>query len=146
VRAYIRGMRFESKQDIQREQKAINLFLNESTKHKAVKLDENDVDFVIMQGKTPVSFVEVKGRNFPVRKSFPLPVSARKLVKLCDKKVNPIIIWACTDGIIYAKLEHLKGTLRMGGRSPRRGSPNDIELMVHFECNNETFKVKKYDN
>lgn len=139
-------MRFESKQDIQREQKAINLFISKWNGYKAVKLDENDVDFVIMQGKKPVSFVEVKGRNFPIRKSFPLPVSARKLVKLCDKKVKPIIIWACTDGIIYAKLEDLKGTLCMGGRSPRRGSHNDIELMVHFEFNNKTFKVKKYDN
>ena len=47
------------------------------------KLDPNDIDFKVRSKRTDVTaFIEVKGRNRTVDKAFPLPIAARKLVKL----------------------------------------------------------------
>jgi hypothetical protein len=54
-------------------------------------------------------------------------------VKLVDKRLNPVIIWACDDGIIYAQANQLVGEIKWGGRPPREGSYNDAELMVYYD-------------
>jgi hypothetical protein len=59
-----------------------------------------------------------------------------------EKKTNPVIIWKCYDGIIYGKLEKLKGQIRIGGRKPRENSFNDIELMAYFERSKELIEKK----
>tara|TARA_R110000823_G_scaffold290184_3_gene408483 strand:- start:123 stop:539 length:417 start_codon:yes stop_codon:yes gene_type:complete len=126
-------MRFEREKDIERENKAIEAFLKPFN-GTYDKLGCNDIDFKIYDdtGKT-LAFVEVKGRLRNMQDAFPLPVSVKKLIKLIDKKINPIIIWACFDGLIYSEVKHLKGELRVGGRKPRDGSSNDIELMAYFD-------------
>lgn len=131
-------MRFETDKDLSREHKAITTFVkmfNGSFK----KLDPNDIDYRVYDKEgTLVSFVEVKGRLRTLSNAFPLPVAARKLVKLADKRLNPIMIWACDDGIIYSSVALLSGTIKWGGRTPRPGSYNDQELMIYFEMNTET--------
>ena len=97
------------------------------------KLHENDIDFKVFKDNKLISFVEVKGRHKCIDQSFPLPIAARKLVKLSDKKINPVIIWACDDGIIYSKVNLLKGIVRWGGRIKRQGSTNDQEVMLYFD-------------
>ena len=53
-------------------------------------------------------------------------------------------MWACNDGIIYAKVPELVGEMRWGGRNDiRDDSVNDQELMVYFESQ-KCFKYLKY--
>lgn len=125
-------MRFETQQNIEREIKAIKCFVN-MFGGTYRKLHENDIDFKVFKDNKLISFVEVKGRHKCIDQSFPLPIAARKLVKLSDKKINPVIIWACDDGIIYSKVNLLKGIVRWGGRIKRQGSTNDQEVMLYFD-------------
>lgn len=126
-------MRFESNADLSREKRAIETFVRMfGGSYK--KLDPNDVDYrVYDKDGELISFVEVKGRLRPYEKAYPLPVAARKLVKLADKRLNPVMIWACDDGIVYSRITSLLGTIRWGGRKPRAGSYNDQELMAYFD-------------
>tara|TARA_R110000868_G_scaffold9795_7_gene48254 strand:- start:13132 stop:13548 length:417 start_codon:yes stop_codon:yes gene_type:complete len=136
-------MRFESNEDIAREQKAIKTFVSVfSGSYK--KLDPNDIDFRVYDSNDNlIAFAEVKARLRKLSEAFPLPVSARKLVKLGDKRLNPVMIWACDDGIIYSRITLLLGEIKWGGRKPQEGSVNDQELMVYFN-NNTNFKYVKY--
>ena len=106
-------MRFESQEDLLNEEQAIVWFCEEYNLNFK-KLEENDVDFVLMKNEKIVAYAEVKGRNKNLNEAYPLPISVRKLVKLMDKKTNTVIIWKCYDGIIYGKLEKLKGQIQKG--------------------------------
>jgi hypothetical protein len=55
------------------------------------------------------------------------------LVKLIDKRLVPLIIWGCEDGIIYGKANELKGEIKWGGRPPRVDSYSDSEMMVYYD-------------
>ena len=70
-------------------------------------------------------------------------MAARKVVKLADKRLNPVIIWAGEDGIVYARVKEIQGEVRWGGRKPRPGSANDEELMVYFD-KQKAFKYLRY--
>ena len=133
-------MRFETEKDLERENKAIEAFLK-PFKGTCRKLGDNDIDFEVYNSDgIKLAFVEVKGRLKNIENAFPLPVSVKKLIKLYDKKLNPLIIWACFDGIIYGKLRDLKGSIISGGRPPRKGSFNDNELMAYY---NDSVNLKK---
>lgn len=134
-------MRFETLKDLQNECEAITIFCDEYDL-KCRKLDENDIDFALLKDELIIGYAEVKGRNKTIEEAYPLPISVKKLVKLMDKKTNPVIIWKCFDGIIYGKLEKLKGEIRIGGRKPRENSFNDIELMAYFERSKELIEKK----
>ncbi len=77
-------MRFESNKDLTRERKAIEKFVSKF-KGTFKKLDPNDVDYRVFdeQGKL-IAYAEVKGRYRSLSNAYPLPVAARKVVKLCD--------------------------------------------------------------
>ena len=135
-------MRFEKQTDLQREMKAIKLF-TDGFKGGFIKLGQNDIDFTVLDGNhTVIAYAEVKGRNKTMQDAFPLPIAARKIVKLMDKSktVEPIVIWACLDGIIYGRIKKLGGVLKVGGRMPREHAANDIEAMVYYY---ETADLKK---
>lgn len=128
---------FETEEDLRRERKAIETFVkifNGSFK----KLDPMDIDYKVFdkEGKL-IAYAEVKGRIRSIRDAYPLPVALRKLQKLVDKRLNPVLIWSCDDGIIYGKAERLVGTVRWSGRPPREGAANDAELMVYYEKQKE---------
>ena len=72
-----------------------------------------------------------------------MPIAIRKLVKLCDKRLNPVMIWACDDGIIYAKVKDIYGDIRWGGRKPRAGAVNDEEVMAYYD-KQRAFKYIRY--
>lgn len=138
-----RQMRFESSKDIDREQQAIEKFVSKF-KGTYKKLDPNDVDYRVYDDSNKlIAYVEVKGRYRTIANAYPLPVAARKVVKLCDKRLNPVMVWACDDGIIYGKPTHLHGEVRWGGRKPREGAVNDQELMVYYDKQKE-FKYFRY--
>lgn len=125
-------MTFETEQDLIREKKAIETFVSLfGGSYK--KLDPSDVDYKIFdkQGNL-ISYAEVKGRIRTIYNAYPLPVDAKKLVKLIDKRLPPVVVWACEDGIIYGKANKLKGEIKWGGKSPL-----DSELMVYYDKQKE---------
>ena len=134
-------MWFESEQDLKREKQAINTFV-EKFNGSFKKLDPEDIDYKVFDstGKH-IAYAEVKGRLRMIKDAFPLPVAARKLVKLADKRLNPVMIWSCLDGIVYCKVKHIKGNITWGGRKPRPESYNDLELMVYLDKKESPFKT-----
>tara|TARA_R110000868_G_scaffold133077_1_gene344478 strand:+ start:782 stop:1195 length:414 start_codon:yes stop_codon:yes gene_type:complete len=126
-------MTFETEEDLKREHKAITIFVS-TFEGSFKKLDPHDIDYKVFNkdGKL-IAYVEVKGRIRTMHNAYPLPIAARKLVKLTDKRLTPVVIWACEDGIIYGKIDKLKGEIKWGGRTPRENSFNDAELMVYYE-------------
>ena len=125
-------MRFETNKDLDRELNCIELFCN-TFKLTYSKLTDNDIDFSLYKDGKLIAYAEVKGRNRNVLEAYPLPIACRKLVKLQDKKINPIIIWDCYDGIIYGRIEQIEGKIKVGGRKPRDQSTNDSELMAYYD-------------
>ncbi len=130
-------MTFETETDLIREKKAIELFVSIfGGSYK--KLDPQDIDYKVFdKDKNLIAYAEVKGRIRTMKTAYPLPVSARKLVKLIDKRLAPVLIWACDDGIIYGKANKLKGEIKWGGRPPRDGSFSDSEMMVYYDSQKE---------
>jgi len=130
-------MTFETEQDLIRERKAIELFVK-TFGGSYKKLDPFDIDYKILdKDGTLIAYAEVKGRIRTMHSAYPLPISARKLVKLIEKRIVPVIIWSCEDGIIYGKANNLKGEIKWGGRPPRENSTLDDELMVYYEKQKE---------
>jgi len=131
-------MTFETEADLQREKKAIELFVSIFS-GSYLKLDPNDIDYKVFdKDKNIIAYAEVRGRIRSIRDAYPLPIAARKLVKLIDKRIVPILIWACDDGIIYAKANQLKGEIKWGGNPPR-----DSELMVYYD-KQKTMRYVRY--
>jgi hypothetical protein len=130
-------MTFETEVDLIREKKAIELFVSIfGGSYK--KLDPHDIDYKVFdKDKNLIAYAEVKGRIRTMNAAYPLPLSAKKLVKLIDKRLAPVLIWACEDGIIYGKANKLQGEIKWGGRPPRDGSFNDAEMMVYFDKQKE---------
>lgn len=126
-------MIFEREEDLKRELRAIETFVNVFG-GSFQKLDPFDIDFKIFdkEGKL-IAYVEVKGRIRTMYDAYPLPLSVSKLHKLHSKRLNPTVIWACEDGIIYGRISKLEGDLKWGGRTPREGAVNDEEPMVYFD-------------
>lgn len=130
---YMQMMRFETQDNIDREDRAIKKFC-EIFRGSSRKMGPNDIDFKVYdRDGNIVAYAEVKGRHRPMASAFPLPVGASKVVKLCEKNSTPVIIWACDDGIIYGKPMEIEGRAVWGGRKPRKGSVNDQRLMIYYK-------------
>ena len=126
-------MRFENDLDLSREKKAINYFVKRF-QGSFKKLGPNDIDYKIFdKDGNLIAYAEVKGRYRTLANCYPLPVAARKVVNLCDKRLNPVMIWACDDGIVYGQPSQIEGSVKWGGRKPREGAVNDQELMIYYD-------------
>jgi hypothetical protein len=124
---------FETEQDLKREERAINTFVN-VFQGSFQKLGPLDIDYKVFDKEgNLLAYAEVKGRLKTMKTAYPLPVSLSKLSKLIDKRLNPVLIWSCDDGIIYGKVFSLVGQVKYGGRPPREGASNDNEMMVYFD-------------
>ena len=130
-------MRFERQKDIDREREAVNLLAEKYDWHFQ-KLGRHDVDFYI----ETVGYLEVKGRNRLMRDAVPWPLAERKYKKLIEKPLNSIIVWSCYDGLIYADLSKITYEKRWGGRTPRKGSYNDKEMMYYVPNQQELSFLK----
>jgi hypothetical protein len=107
------------------------------------KLDPNDIDYKVFDKDNKlIAYAEVVVVVKTIYNAYPLSVEAKKLVKLIDKRLAPVVIWACEDGIIYGKANKLKGDIRWGGRAPREHSVNDNELMVYYDKQKELKYVR----
>ena len=126
-------MIFETEVDRIREIKAIETFCR-TFGGTYKKLGPTDIDFKVFDEQgTPIAYVEVKGRLRSMRDAYPLPIATRKINKLVDKRLNPVVICSCEDCIIYGKVEQLVGTIRYGGMHPRPGAVNDQEMIAYFD-------------
>lgn len=123
---------FETEQDLIREAKAIDTFVKVFD-GSYLKLDPHDIDYKVFKDGKLIAYAEVKGRLKTMKTAYPLPVALSKLSKLIAKRLNPVLIWACDDGIIYGKVVDLVGEVRFGGRAPREGSNTDAEMMVYYD-------------
>lgn len=125
-------MTFDSPEDLRREKKAIELFVN-MFNGSYQKLDPQDVDYKVFDKDNKlIAYAEVVSRVRTMTNAYPLPVPAKKLVKLFDKRIAPVIIWSCDDGIIYAKANELRGEII-----------SDSELIVYYKKNKE-FKYVRF--
>ena len=131
--------RFEKQKDLDRESRAVALWAQGIPPENIKKLGRHDVDFLVLShGSNTTAYVEVKGRYRSVADAYPLPVAARKLVKLYDTLTSDpnvskaFIIWACDDGIIAGDMDEIVGKAMAGGRKRREGSANDWEVMVKY--------------
>ena len=123
---------FETDQDLIREAKAIETFVKVFD-GSYLKLDPQDIDYKILKDGKLIAYAEVKGRLKTMKTAYPLPVALSKLSKLIAKRLNPVLIWACDDGIIYGKVVDLVGEVKLGGRPPREGANTDAEMMVYYD-------------
>ena len=97
------------------ERKAIDTFVNMFS-GSCKKLGPDDVDYKVFNAAGElIAYAEVIVGTMPIRSSYPLSIAADKLVKLVAKRLNPVIVWACEDGIIYGRVELLVGTARFSG-------------------------------
>ena len=65
---------------------------------------------------TLIAYAELVKREKPIRYAYPLPIPAKQLVKVMDKRLNPTIIWYCDDGIIYGRVELISGSVGYNGK------------------------------
>lgn len=133
---------FENEEALARQSIAFRCFI-EDREYVHIRSEQYDssifpkVDYLIEVNGKRVA-IEVKG----VRKVESIEdkhqpiVGIRKLVAL-QKYVNEhsfdfaYIIWAYDDGLKYAELRELEGSVKWSGRAPRQGAVNDSELMFH---------------
>jgi hypothetical protein len=128
---------FETEQDLKREERAITTFVNVFG-GSFQKLDPLDIDYKVFDKEgNLIAYAEVKGRLKTMKVAYPLSIALSKLNKLIDKRLNPVVIWSCDDGIIYGKVFSLVGQVKYGGRPPREGASNDNEMMVYFDNQRE---------
>ena len=102
-------MIFETEEDKRREAKAIDKFVS-LFGGSYQKLGPTDIDYKVFDKNNKlITYVEVRGRVRSMRDAYPLPIDLSKLVKLHEKRLNPVIIWSCDDGIIYGQVNKIVG-------------------------------------
>lgn len=116
-------MQLQQSEELRREKRAIDLFVN-MFGGSYQKLDQNDIDYKVFSADGQlIAYAEVSSRVRTMRDAYPLPIQAKKMIKLTDKRLNPVVIWSCEDGIIYAKVKGLSGTVQW----------EDDEFVMYFE-------------
>lgn len=99
-------------EELRREKRAIDLFVS-LFNGSYQKLDPNDIDYKVFdKDKNLIAYAEVVSVVRVMREAYPLPIDAKKLIKLADKRLNPVVIWSCEDGIIYCKTNKLDGNIK----------------------------------
>ncbi len=111
-----------------REKKAITTFVNVFG-GSYQKQGSTDVDYKIFdKDKKLIAYADVEIVIRNIRNAYPLPISINKLYKLTAKRLNPVIIWCCDDGIIYGKPNLLTGIVKLGAQNIELP-----ELTIYYE-------------
>ena len=94
-------------------------------------LGPSDIDYKIFDKNGElIAYAEVVVRVRTIYNAYPIPVEAKRLVKLIDKRLSPVLIWACEDGIIYGKADKLKGVIKF---TEQENSSINSELIVYYD-------------
>jgi hypothetical protein len=100
------------------------------------RLGRYDVDYRLTKNGVAHAYAEVKIVDGVMKNAFPLKMSAKKLVKLMDKRLSGVAVWACKDGVIYANAKKADGVFRWGESGNANHKFNDNEFMVYFNKSN----------
>ena len=119
-------MRFETKEDLKREREIMDRICKD-----AIKLGDNELDFIIKDK----AYVEIKSANCKHNTPSFYLVSLIKLTKMQEysKRLPTYLFIQWTDKLNYINFKDIRGNLEPNGRTPRDGSSNDQELMVHVD-------------
>lgn len=125
-------MTSDTPENLRKEKQAIELFVGMFS-GSYQKLDPHDVDYKVFDKDNKlIAYAEVVIRTRTMSNAYPLPVPAKKVVKLFDKRIAPVIVWCCDDGIIYAKANELRGEII-----------SDTELIVYYKKSKD-FKYVRF--
>ena len=119
-------MRFETKEDLEREREIIDRICKD-----AIKLGDNELDFLIKDK----AYIEIKSANCKHNTPQFYLISLIKLVKMQEynKRLPTYLFIQWTDKLTYINFKDIRGNLEPNGRTIRNGSTNDQELMVHVD-------------
>ena len=119
-------MRFETNEDIERERKIMDRIYKD-----AIKLGDYELDFLIKDK----AYIEIKSYNYKHNDLQFIFISLIKLVKMQEysKKLPTYLFIQWTDKLTYINFKDITGHIKTNGRTPREGSSNDQELMIHVD-------------
>ena len=127
-------MKFEKKINKDREKNALKIFSKKFNLTFAKHPEYAHIDAVLYNNGKITGFAEVKGVHKSIEDASDVIVSMRKIVRAQMLQVQtkkPVaIIWAFDDGIVYERINNLKGIFYFGGRAIREGSTFDQEMLV----------------
>ena len=127
-------MKFEKKENKEREKKALILFSKNFGLTFSKHPEYAHIDAVLYNNGKITGFAEVKGVHKSIEDANDVIVSMRKILRAQMLQVQakkPVaIIWAFNDGIVYERINNLKGIFYFGGRAIREGSTFDQEMLV----------------
>jgi ADP-heptose:LPS heptosyltransferase len=127
-------MKFERKENKKREKETLKTFCNHFELTFAKHPEYAHIDAVLYSKGKITGFAEVKGVHKSIEKAYDVIVSMRKMVRAQKLQVNSgkpvVIIWAFNDGIVYERINNLKGIFYYGGRKERIGSTYDQEMLI----------------
>ena len=110
-------------EDQRRKQVAIDLFVS-MFNGSYQKLGVDDIDYKVFDSNgNIIAYVDVSTRYRTIRDAYPLSLSAKRAIKLTDKRLNPIAIWSCEDGIVYGNISNMSGDVMF----------SDDEFIFYFE-------------
>ena len=119
-------MRFETKEDLERERKIMDTISKD-----AIKLGDNELDFLIKDK----AYIEIKSATCKHNTPPFYLVNLGKLYKMQEysKKLPTYLFIQWTDKLTYINFKDIRGNCEPNGRTPREGSSNDQELMIHVD-------------
>ena len=119
-------MRFETKEDLEREREIMDRICKD-----AIKLGDNELDFLIKDK----AYIEIKSANCKHNTPQFYLISLIKLVKMQEynKRLPTYLFIQWTDKLTYINFKDIRGNCEPNGRTPREGSSNDQELMIHVD-------------
>jgi len=127
-------MKFENKENMLREQETLKTFANNFGLTFAKHPEYAYIDAALYNNGSLVGFAEVKGVHKSIEDSNDVIVSMRKIVRgqmlQVQSNLPVAILWAFNDGIVYERINNLKGIFYYGGRKVREGSTFDQEMLV----------------
>ena len=127
-------MKFENKENKLREQETLKTFANHFGLTFAKHPEYAHIDAALYNNGSLVGFAEVKGVHKSIEDSNDVIVSMRKIVRgqmlQVQSNLPVAILWAFNDGIVYERINNLKGIFYYGGRKVREGSTFDQEMLV----------------
>jgi hypothetical protein len=119
-------MRFETKENLETERKIMDRICKD-----AIKLGDYELDFLIKDK----AYIEIKSYNYKHDALQFIFISLIKLVKMQEysKKLSTYLFIQWTDKLTYINFKDITGHIKTNGRTPREGSTNDQELIVHVD-------------
>jgi hypothetical protein len=130
-------------EDLDKKKKAARTFVN-MFGGSFVALSISDTDFKIFDSKKKlIAYAEVIIIDDFYDISSNLIVKIQSLLRLSNKRLNPVVIWAFNDGIVYSKVTKIEGLIKWGSPKGKPSLPSTMELIADYK-QNKNFKYERY--